>query len=117
MDNISRENYQVEDFIADESFVNYHFCSNKNDRLSWEDWLENRPAKKKTARDAQKMLDALALSISDRELEDELAIMSALINTGNKSQKLSRLSVSKRLPSFFPLYCGCSFFQTGNLGY
>ena len=99
MDNISRENYQVEDFIADESFVNYHFCSNKNDRVSWEDWLENRPAKKKTARDAQKMLDAFALSISDKELKDELAIMSALINTGNESQKLSRLSVSKRLPS------------------
>jgi transmembrane sensor len=99
MDKTARENYQVEDFIADESFVNYHFRSNKNDRLYWEDWLENHPSKKKIAREAQRMLDALSLNISEKEFNDELAKMSALVNRKNESQQLSRLSVSKKLPS------------------
>ena len=45
MDKISLQNYQVEDFISDESFINYHFQSNKNDRLFWEEWLLNHPGK------------------------------------------------------------------------
>lgn len=100
MDKISRESYQVVDFIADESFVNYHFRSNKDDRLSWEDWLETHSSKKKMAREAQRMLDTLALNISDKEFKDELAKMSAVINPKSEPQQLSRLTVSRRLPSW-----------------
>jgi len=42
---LSRQNYELEDFVSDEFFINYHFKSNKDDQLSWEEWLLNNPGK------------------------------------------------------------------------
>ena len=42
MDKKSLEEYRVEDFITDESFINYHFHRNENDKIFWEDWIKNK---------------------------------------------------------------------------
>jgi transmembrane sensor len=64
-------NYQVEDFIADETFLNYHFSSNDNDRLFWEDWFFHHPEKKELAKEAIEIIDALSLSLSKEEYQEE----------------------------------------------
>ena len=43
MDTKNPENYQVEDFVTDESFANYHFCLNTTDQLFWEKWVLKHP--------------------------------------------------------------------------
>ena len=45
MDELTRENYELEDFVSDETFINYHLKSNIVDQLSWEKWLLNNPEK------------------------------------------------------------------------
>ena len=52
MDKKSLEEYRVEDFITDESFINYHFHRNENDRIFWEDWIKTHPSKTKLVDDA-----------------------------------------------------------------
>ena len=68
MDKISLQNYQVEDFISDESFINYHLQSNKNDRLFWEEWLADHPDKQDLVKEAKEMLETLSLTISEKTL-------------------------------------------------
>ncbi len=83
MDKISRENYQVEDFITDESFINYHFRSNERDRLFWEEWLLHYPQKEALVKNAKEVLDALSLTISETEYSEELRKITAAINNNN----------------------------------
>ena len=80
MDKISPENYQVEDFISDESFINYHFRSNKDDRIYWEEWLINNPGKQDLVKEAIEMLEILSLTLSEKEYLQELKKITAVIN-------------------------------------
>ena len=99
MNNISRENYQVEDFIAEESFIGYHFRSNKNDIQSWEEWLDNRPDKKKMAREAGRMLDSLSLTISEIEFNSEFEKIKEEIKNSKGPREARRLDVLSKLPA------------------
>ncbi len=72
MDNKSREDYELEDFLTDQSFANYHNHSNLKDRLSWEEWLRNHGEKRAIANQARELIQTLSLSISDKEFSGEL---------------------------------------------
>ena len=74
------ENYQVEDFVADESFANYHFRRNNTDQRFWEIWLMSHPAKTAIAEEAKKMLQMLSLSIDGHEYAKELKKILIAIN-------------------------------------
>ncbi len=52
MDTKEAGNYQVEDFVTDESFANYHFCLNTADQLFWEKWMLMHPDKATMAEQA-----------------------------------------------------------------
>lgn len=97
MDKISREDYQVEDFISDESFINYHFQSNKNDRLFWEEWLLNHPGKEALVKEAKEILETLSLTISEREFGEELQEITAAINNKDHTGLVFRLPVRNKL--------------------
>lgn len=96
MDKISPENYQVEDFISDESFINYHFQSNRNDRLYWEEWLINNPGKQVLVKEAIEMLETLSLTLSEKEYRQELKRITAVINR-KKKHRVSKLPGSNKL--------------------
>lgn len=91
---MSRENYHVEDFISDESFINYHFKSNKDDQLFWEEWLVNHPGKKALVKEAKEIIEALSFTISGKEYREELKKLSAAMN---KQRPVSQLSRSNKL--------------------
>ncbi len=85
MDRKNPENYQVEDFVADESFANYHFCLNITDQQFWETWLMSHPAKIAIAKEAKKMLQMLSLTVHGDEYAKELKKILRAINNDNIS--------------------------------
>jgi len=72
MDELTRENYELEDFVSDETFINYHFKSNIVDQLSWEKWISNNPEKKSLIEKAKEVINELSFTISDKEYREEL---------------------------------------------
>ncbi len=79
MDELTRENYDLEDFISDETFINYHVKSNIVDQLSWEKWLLNNPEKKLLVKKAEQVISELSFAISEKEYREELKkIVSAI---------------------------------------
>ena len=83
MDKKNFKSYQVEDFVADESFANYHFCLNITDQQFWETWLMSHPAKIAIAEEAKKILQMLSLRIDGDEYEKELKKILLAINNDN----------------------------------
>lgn len=74
-----RENFQVEDFLTDESFTNYQLQLNAADQLSWEEWLANHPEKKGIVREAAALLRSLSLTLSPEEFSEEFEKMRSAI--------------------------------------
>jgi transmembrane sensor len=73
------EQYEVEDFVTDESFINYFFHLNTEDIAFWEKWLLANPACKDSVDAAKDMLRSLTLTLTDREIEAETAKLKTAI--------------------------------------
>jgi len=94
MDKKLLENYEVEDFIVDESFINYHFNSNSNDCEFWKEWLLKNPGKSSLVNEANDLISLLSISLSEEEYKCEfLKIKSAVEQSGE-----SDLSGLKKFP-------------------
>jgi transmembrane sensor len=93
----SPEHYQIEDFVTDESFINYFFHRNTDDVAFWEQWLISHPANRTAAQAAKDILRNLTLTISEEEYKTELSKISKAIN-----QRLQTVSVT-RPQNFRPL--------------
>lgn len=73
------EQYQVEDFVTDESFINYFFRLNAEDIGFWEKWLLANPACKESVDAAKEMIRSLTMTLSDQEIIDETAKLKTAI--------------------------------------
>ena len=71
MDTKTPENYQVEDFVTDESFSNYHFCLNTADQLFWESWVLKHLDKITMVEEAKNILNMLSLTLHRNEYKEE----------------------------------------------
>jgi transmembrane sensor len=80
MDKKLFENYKIEDFVTDESFISYHFCLSEKDRIFWEEWLKKNPSKKSIAREARQIIQSLSLTLSEKEYQDEFEKIKSAIN-------------------------------------
>lgn len=78
---VPRENYQVEDYISDESFINYHFKTNSADQLNWKEWIEQHPDKNSIIAEAIEIIATLSLTLSDKEYQEEFDKITAAINS------------------------------------
>ncbi len=87
MDRKKPENYQIEDFVTDESFINYHFRLNSDDQDFWEQWLNEHPGNSALVEAAKEMIQTLSLTLSDKEYEDELIKMKKAIHYGKPTSK------------------------------
>ena len=74
------EEYQIEDFVSDESFINYHFRLNEDDVIFWEKWLLAHPDHRVLVKEAKDMLGSLSLTLSDDEYQDELTKITRAID-------------------------------------
>ncbi|MDQ2718901.1 MAG: FecR family protein [Bacteroidota bacterium] len=80
MDKKSFENYSVEDFVTDESFLNYCHHSNKRDTIFWQQWLNENPSKKVLAAEASQIIKSLSLTVNEEEYREEYRKMEAAVN-------------------------------------
>ncbi len=94
MDTKNPENYQVEDFVTDESFANYHFCLNTADQLFWERWMLMHPDKATMAEEAKNILNLLSLTLPTNEYKEELEHIRNAINIEDTSVKKTGLPFS-----------------------
>lgn len=90
------ESYTIDDFIMDESFVNYHLRSNKADELFWKDWIASHPEKKELVKKAQELIDTLSITLSEEEYQEELSKITAAINKTDGRQVFSLVSRNER---------------------
>src|ERR1700730_45365 len=74
------EHYQIEDFVTDESFINFFFHLNADDEAFWEKWLIKHPYQSELVEAAKEMLQNLSLTLSEREYKEELAKIRKAIN-------------------------------------
>jgi ferric-dicitrate binding protein FerR (iron transport regulator) len=91
------EQYQIEDFVTDESFVNYFFHLNAEDVVFWEKWLLANPACKETVDTAKEMLRSLTLTLSDQEIADETARLKTSVGFDTDLKK--RPAIVRVLPT------------------
>lgn len=97
MINELREDYEVEDFLTDESFTNYHFQLNTRDELSWKEWLANHPEKRVIVKQASELLQTLSLTISNKEYRVELEKIKSAISAKNPQPGFHLLNWNKNL--------------------
>lgn len=90
------ESYTIEDFIMDESFVNFHLHSNKADELFWKDWIASHPEKKELVKKAQELIDTLSITLSEEEYQEELSKITAAINKADENQVFSFVGWNRR---------------------
>lgn len=79
MNRISFENYNVEDFVSDESFINYYFQSNEKDMTFWEAWITKRPEKQHIVSDAIQIIQSFSLTLNNKEYQAEYWKITAAI--------------------------------------
>lgn len=96
---IPRENYQVEDYISDESFINYHFKTDSADRMNWEEWIGKHPDKNSLIEEATEIIATFSLTLSEKEYQEEFNKITAAIN--DKKAQQSIVSVYGRSKSTF----------------
>ena len=96
MENKNLATYLVEDFLTDESFINYCNNSSKDDKQFWEEWFVLHPEKIDLGNEARELVHALSITLSESEYQQELerirlAIQSAPVTI-------------KSIPVITPLY-------------
>lgn len=96
------DTYQLEDFVSDESFINYHFKTNKIDEDLWIEWLINNPQKKSLVQEAEEVIDSLALNISQKEFRQEFKKLADVINKPQEHALLPQLKVTTN-PTHFSI--------------
>ena len=94
MDKKLLENYEVEDFIVDESFINYHFNSNTNDSEFWKAWLLKNPEKSLLVNEANDLISLLSISLSEEEYKSEFLKIKSVVEQSGESD----LSGLKKFP-------------------
>ncbi len=72
-------NYQVEDFLANGSFINYCLHQNREDERFWDEWLIANPEKRPLADQAMGMISMLSLNLPEKEYREELLRMSMAV--------------------------------------
>ncbi len=96
MDTKNCMNYTVEDFIADESFVNYHLHLNIRDEIFWKRWIAMHPEKTAVVKKAQDTIQALSITISESEYREELEKITNSINAAEARDGISLLHINRK---------------------
>jgi transmembrane sensor len=101
MDKKSFRNYEIEDFLTDESFVNYCFRKNTDDELFWEEWLLKHPEKETLMEHAKEMLQMFSLLLPAYEYQEELERIKSKIIPVTKRRSVVRFLNWKKVAGIY----------------
>lgn len=79
--------YSPEDFLSDESFLNYCFNKNQADVSFWESWIRNHPEKLGVFNEARETCFKLSIRLSPEEKEREWKKLQASVYTANTMEE------------------------------
>ncbi len=57
--------FGITDFVCDDVFLNYHLSPTETNTCFWEEWLQQNPGKRGEWEQAEQLLDAVRLGLSD----------------------------------------------------
>jgi transmembrane sensor len=100
----------IQSMIKDESFLNYCFCTNKDDVAYWENWLNENPDFKDKVAGLKSMVIQMAWYSQDHIVQDQVLKMKQLIKEVPSIQR--QLTIRKlviRLSVAAVLLCAISF--------
>ena len=80
-----REEYELNDFLSDDSFVNYHLKRDANDVSDWQKILEADKLLMARSRQAGELLDQLFLRLPENEFEFEYQKLTATLQEETSS--------------------------------
>jgi transmembrane sensor len=72
-------NFNIEDFLTDESFINYCFELNDTDKSHWENIILTQPLLKKKIADARELCLLLGIKVNKADKQEALAKLKASI--------------------------------------
>ena len=63
--------YEIEDFVADESYLRYYFKLNNTDIVFWKNWISTHPEKLDVVMNADQLIGFLFLQLPEEEFQKE----------------------------------------------
>lgn len=96
------ERYTVEDFLTNDSFINYCFKSNESDIAFWEEWIKSHPEKQAEFSEAKSLFVSMSIQLSETEKEEEFGKLQQAIreinrNSQKRSVQLKPISILQRV--------------------
>jgi ferric-dicitrate binding protein FerR (iron transport regulator) len=96
----SADNYNnVNDFLNDAGFINFHFKLNARDEAWWQNWIERHPKQTAIINEARGILNMLSFSIPEDEYNTELEKIKFAISKGaqaKQNKSIFRLPIGSR---------------------
>ena len=99
MENKDFSSYTIENFAADESFLNYCFNNNASDVEFWENWISNHPEKAAEIASARKLVDALSLKLPEQEYQQEYRRIKSAISSRQATGRLTVEGKQRSMPA------------------
>jgi len=65
MDQNNYAQFSITDFVCDDFFLNYHLSPTETNTFFWNEWLQQNPAKRSDWEQAEQLLEAVRLGLSD----------------------------------------------------
>jgi transmembrane sensor len=93
----SPESYQTEDFVTDDSFVNYFFHLDADDVVFWEKWQLANPGCQESVDAAKEMIRSLTLTLSDQEIKEQTAKIKKAIGYESSLSRRKRPGIIRLL--------------------
>jgi ferric-dicitrate binding protein FerR (iron transport regulator) len=96
MNNKNPADYEIHDFLMDDSFINYHFKRNTDDYNLWTESLTQNPDLKPKADQAVELLQMLSLSLPEDEFRKELQRLEESISKADHTKSIGKLDILPR---------------------
>lgn len=98
-ENANYSNYDFDDFVMDDSFINYANNKNQADILQWEKWLSDNPENKKTALDAKILIQHFSFKskeLSGDFIKDEWFKLRNRLNISDTAAPVKNIPVYRK---------------------
>lgn len=111
------QEYKAEDFASDESFQNYFYKNNREDRGYWEDWIDQNPEKEAEVNKAIEILETMSFHLKREETHLALQRLKKGMNEPNSLRKESSnqsyaLKIASIAAVFFVLIAAIFYFNS-----
>ncbi len=96
------KDFDIEDFITEQSFINYYLGTNRTDVEFWEEWVKRNQEKSELIIEAKSRLDDIFIKLPDDEYKEEYSRFQKS-NWITESPKIKGTIVVRKIPGWCSL--------------